>query len=100
MPGYRFDQKTLERGITLPAEAHRGAYCDDSGRYGCLSCGAVWDSETVRRWWPIRVLLASKSYWPPRTWFVEVGFDGIERPIVSRVVGFGRVRVVIGEPRS
>ena len=52
------------------------------------------------RWWPIRLkwLSPPPNHKPPwfRTHGIEVGADGIGKPVFARVVHFGRLKLIFG----
>ena len=92
---YHFDLATLKDGhrAMLRGE-HVQAYHHPDGTYRCLCCGAKWTPERVWAWWPVSLRWA-------RTWGigrhgVEIGADGIERPIVAQVWSIGPLRVCLG----
>ncbi len=92
--GYKFDGETYKRGRDWRlGELHGVAHAED-GDYRCYSCGARWTPEDVYCWWPIEFKIV--RHWALAVWGIDVGWDGIERPIVRRVVGIGPFRIMFG----
>jgi len=91
--GYRFSGEVL-----VEAQRHgvKGAWSDDHGNYKCFTCGARWEAENILSWWPIALRWrAGQSGFFSRH-LVEVGTDGIERPIWKQVFRIGALRIVAG----
>lgn len=90
---YHFDPASLR------PHAPGGAWSDGYGRYHCRKCGATWQAEKLRPLWPVRVVF--RRYDPRLQSFasrhyVEVGSDGIERPILATCLWLGPIGLRLG----
>lgn len=97
---YHFDEATLKEGHRLHTWERKPihVYSDAAGVYRCQHCGCSWQAERVWAWWPVSVRLVRS--WRFGRHGVEVGCDGIERPIFAQVWSLGPLRIVLGAAKE
>ena len=96
---YHYDPQAYQNDADMGAIAH-SVYSTDAGHYHCRGCGCSWKAEAVWLKWPVSFAWS----WRFRKAFgrhgVEIGSDGIERPILQAVYSFGPLRVILGKKRD
>lgn len=95
MDRYHFDGKAFARSRRLGLT---GGSSNDAGEYQCHECGAAWKAGPTWAWWPVSLRWA--DHWSFGRHGVEVGWDGIERPVVAQVWSIGPLRIVLGLPAA